>query len=828
MAQTNAGSYAVSASCDGVNYTDSGSATLVIAKASGTVTFGTLSFVFDTTLHPTTAFITEESATTCSVSYVSGTAPVNAGSYAVSATCVGMNYTATGNATLTITKAIGSVSFGTVGFTYDGNAHTVAATLNEEPGATCTLSGPGATAQSNVGSYAASASCVGANYTASGNTTLTISKASGTLTFGMLGSGFDGTPHPTTAFIAQEPATTCALVYAGGTTPVAAGSYLVTATCAGSNYNASGTATLVISAKPVSITLSGTGNFTYDNADHSATASVAGVVSGFPAGVTLTYNGSSTVPHAAGSYIVLAMLDNSSSNYVAMPTSGLIVITPTALALNVTGPQTAVAGTPLTGYDSHLQNSGGTSTENVRVNFVLSRAGYTLASTDITLEYDLGGGTFQVVPVAACGANLCGFFGASGGLTVPTGYDVSTALRLTYLKSGSVTVAASVDGVASGQHFAISALTVQVAPGAAATIAASGPTAFSGAAGAALASLPAVIVTDANGNPVTGATVNFAVSGGGSIGPSTATTNGSGIASLSSWTLAPTPGSNTVTASDGLSGSPVTFTATGTATTGLDITLSAGGHSYAQYGKLLTYVISVTNAGPSNASAVQVSDALPAGVDSSTATWICVPSTNAACTRSGTGNLSDSGSIPVSGSLTYVITTHLSSTTTSDQLSNTATASNGSDNRSATSNVQIVIFRDGLEQSGNGADSPQAALGALAAAAALEMDFDTQAVKSGVTSIALARSTDARSFRIEAFKAGDSVSLRLVASDANGESVSAWTSVGSEFAHLQLQLQKSGDRGASLHLHGADQELQLPLSNSAAFQVYGSAALDQQ
>src|SRR5207237_1602601 len=55
--------------------------------------------------------------------------------------------------------------------------------------------------------------------------------------------------------------------------------------------------------------------------------------------------------------------------------------------------------------------------------------------------------------------------------------------------------------------------------------------------------------------------------GSGTVTPTTAVSTGSdGVAALSSWTLSATAGSNTLTATSGsLSGSPVTFTATGTA-----------------------------------------------------------------------------------------------------------------------------------------------------------------------------------------------------------------------------------------------------------------------
>jgi plastocyanin len=75
-----------------------------------------------------------------------------------------------------------------------------------------------------------------------------------------------------------------------------------------------------------------------------------------------------------------------------------------------------------------------------------------------------------------------------------------------------------------------------------------------------------VVVRDGFGNPVAGTAVTWAVTAGdGSITPESSTTSASGIAQAV-LTLGPDAGSNTATASSaGLSGSPVTFSATGTA-----------------------------------------------------------------------------------------------------------------------------------------------------------------------------------------------------------------------------------------------------------------------
>ena len=80
---------------------------------------------------------------------------------------------------------------------------------------------------------------------------------------------------------------------------------------------------------------------------------------------------------------------------------------------------------------------------------------------------------------------------------------------------------------------------------------------------------PAVRLTDANGFAVPGATVTFAVTGGGGSGTSlVTTTNAQGIGQVGKWTLGATPGVDTLTATvtgSGIAGNPVTFTDTAVA-----------------------------------------------------------------------------------------------------------------------------------------------------------------------------------------------------------------------------------------------------------------------
>ena len=172
------GSTPVSASCEGTHYTASGSATAVITRAASTVDFTALNFTYDGSSKTITARIHDEPATSCTVT--PATVGPNAGSTPVAASCTGSNYTATGNATAVIAKAVSTVDFSTLNFTYDGSAKTVTARIHDETATSCTVTP--ATVGPNAGSTPLAANCNGSNYTATGNATAVIAKAATTLT----------------------------------------------------------------------------------------------------------------------------------------------------------------------------------------------------------------------------------------------------------------------------------------------------------------------------------------------------------------------------------------------------------------------------------------------------------------------------------------------------------------------------------------------------------------------------------------------------------------------------------------------------------------------
>jgi len=117
-----------------------------------------------------------------------------------------------------------------------------------------------------------------------------------------------------------------------------------------------------------------------------------------------------------------------------------------------------------------------------------------------------------------------------------------------------------------------------------------------GTAGQALAQPLVVVVRDASNAPVAGVTVAWQVTaGGGSLTGATSVTNGSGQA-LIGLTAGTTAGTNnqTVTASvSGLSGSPVSFTASVVAAAAAQVALSSGNNQTATVGTALAQPIAV-------------------------------------------------------------------------------------------------------------------------------------------------------------------------------------------------------------------------------------------
>ena len=170
-------------------------------------------------------------------------------------------------------------------------------------------------------------------------------------------------------------------------------------------------------------------------------------------------------------------------------------------------------------------------------------------------------------PVDSAGIAVTAALVGSGTLTGTTvvatdanGQATFSNLSMRGLAGGKALAftASQVVGVQSGN--------VTLTAGAAAVLVATSATSQSLLKGSAVTAKPAVAAQDLDGNGVAGVAVTFALTvGNGSITGANQVTSASGAATIGSWTLDTAAGPNSVTASaTGLTGSPLTFNATGT------------------------------------------------------------------------------------------------------------------------------------------------------------------------------------------------------------------------------------------------------------------------
>jgi Bacterial Ig-like domain (group 1) len=214
-------------------------------------------------------------------------------------------------------------------------------------------------------------------------------------------------------------------------------------------------------------------------------------------------------------------------------------------------------------------------------------AGTAVATAPSVLVRDQNGNAMAGVPVAF---NV----GTGGG-------SVTGAAAITN-SSGVATVGGWTLGTSVGANTLIAStgsltpvtFTATAAAGAAASITKTAGDAQTAPAGSAVPIPPSVTIKDANGNPVAGAAVSFAVTaGGGSVTGGSQTTNSSGVATVSSWTLGPSAGTNSLSATSG-SLTAAVFTATGTVGAAASVTKTAGDNQTAEDGTTLPIAPAVT------------------------------------------------------------------------------------------------------------------------------------------------------------------------------------------------------------------------------------------
>lgn len=170
-------------------------------------------------------------------------------------------------------------------------------------------------------------------------------------------------------------------------------------------------------------------------------------------------------------------------------------------------------------------------------------------------------------PVDTAGLTITAAIATGGGSLLGTttlNTNASGQVTFSNLKLAGTVGAKALQFTSSGIT-GIQASSLNLTAGTATNLVSNSLVSQTGVVSQAVTSVPSVKAVDADGNGVSGIQVTFAVTaGGGSVTGATPTTNGSGAATVGSWTLGASVGTNTLTAAaGGLVGSPVTFDATG-------------------------------------------------------------------------------------------------------------------------------------------------------------------------------------------------------------------------------------------------------------------------
>ncbi|HEX8696613.1 MAG TPA: MBG domain-containing protein, partial [Longimicrobium sp.] len=308
-----AGSYDVSASVDDANYQGSATGTLVIGKATPSVSFTSsapATLAYHGTYTPT-ASTTGDGALTigaggaCSIA--GGVVTIDAGSGTCTVTASvaeGANYlgAAATPQSISAAKAAATLTLGGLSHTYDGSPRGASAATSPG-GLTVVLSyegtgstsyGPSATAPANAGTYSVTGTISDANYEGSDTQPLTIGQADATINVNGYTGTYDGAAHGASGTATGVGgANLSSGLNLGATFTDAPGGTANWSFTGGTNYNdATGTAAITIQKADAVISVNGyTG--TYDGAAHGASGTATGVggadlSSGLNLGATFT------------------------------------------------------------------------------------------------------------------------------------------------------------------------------------------------------------------------------------------------------------------------------------------------------------------------------------------------------------------------------------------------------------------------------------------------------------------------------------------------------------------------------------------------------------
>lgn len=469
MAPGGVGTYGVAASFSGdlTGTPSSALANWVVMPATPTIDVSPDRITYDGHPHAVSATVTGvlgDALGTASVTYRRVTAageeqppavetpPTEAGEYDVVASSVAgfPNYEPlTLNHRLVIEKATPAVSLGSATFTYDGQPHpvlaSVAGALGEDLGVVTIDYSPGGAPPVDAGDYHVTVAYAGSNnyLPATGTVTLTITRATPTITVTGGDFAYDGRPHPVVVSLTGVRGDAIDGITADYTpgradVPVDAGWYTAVVSFPGNlNYEpVDRHGSIVITRATPTVVITG-GTFGYDGRPHGANATATGVQGEDLGAVAIEYAPGEVEPSDAGTYTATATFAGS-ANYATASQSATVVIQPGAPTILLAGGTYA--------YDGQSHPTAGT---------VTGGNGESLGALTFTYngspEWPVNAGTYAVI----------------GSFTGSANYEAASATTMVQIAQVPIVVSAvsatkvygqpnppfavSVDGLVNGE-----------------------------------------------------------------------------------------------------------------------------------------------------------------------------------------------------------------------------------------------------------------------------------------------------------------------------------------------------------------------------------------
>ncbi|HEX2910485.1 MAG TPA: MBG domain-containing protein [Chloroflexia bacterium] len=313
----NVGSYTVKAQIQDNNYAGESSATLIIRQATPTITLKNLTQAYDGKPKEV-AVVTDPTGLPFKILYNDSTQPpTNVGSYQVTVSVDTPNYKGSVRDTLSITKAGPTIEITGLNPVYDAKPKQVGVKITPAD-LPYTVTYNGSTdLPVNAGNYLVEVKVQNDQYQGTQQASMTIQKAPVTITFYNDTPVYNKQPHAiryryTTAPQPASPLKIDVTYDGSADVPVNAGTYRTAATVQEINYTGSAQTDYKISKGTATVTLNLPSNLVYDGTAKVATATASFMDTAVPGDkIGITYNGTADAPANAGSYQVVATVNDS-------------------------------------------------------------------------------------------------------------------------------------------------------------------------------------------------------------------------------------------------------------------------------------------------------------------------------------------------------------------------------------------------------------------------------------------------------------------------------------------------------------------------------------